>query len=421
MRFITKKRKIDFSLYGVSQLINLLAPVLLLPHIVNVCGESGLGKAGVGFSIALILNSVIDYGSYVLGVREISINRDNRDKLNKLFFAIYSAKTYLLIGVTVFYLVLISTIPYFNQEFALYLLSFAIVIGQFLNPAWFLQGVENFKWLSFMTIFSKLFYIFGVLFFVSSIDDYVYVNLSFGLGMILSSLFVIGLIIKKYKFQRGRFDFIRGRKIIKEEFSFSLSQFFLSVHQYIPIFIVSVVLGDAASGIYKIIDQVLSVFKTYLNMVFYFLYSNICNEINLNIKNGIKTWFKYNLLSQSFLFILMVTCFVFAEKIMMYITKNVEDIEGHVVLFQWSLLIVFILSFSAPLKQLVFAFQKSKAYVRITIIATFANIFLLFFLTNAYDLFGAIVASIIIETLVLITFAIILKEKLSPNPFFNEV
>lgn len=421
MRFITKKRKIDFSLYGVSQLINLLAPVLLLPHIVNVCGESGLGKAGVGFSIALILNAVIDYGSYVLGVREISINRDNHNKLNKLFFAIYSAKTYLLIGITVFYLVLISTVPYFRHEFFLYLLSFAIVIGQFLNPAWFLQGVENFKWLSFMTIFSKLFYIFGVLFFVSSIDDYVYVNLSFGLGMILSSLFVIGLIIKKYKFQRGRFDFIRGRKIIKEEFSFSLSQFFLSVHQYIPIFIVSVVLGDVSSGIYKIIDQVLSVFKTYLNMVFYFLYSNICNEINLNIKNGIKTWFKYNLVSQSFLLVLMVTCFVFAEKIMLYITKNVEDTEGHVVLFQWSLLIVFILSFSAPLKQLVFAFQKSKAYVRITIIATFANIFLLFFLANAYDLFGAIVASIIIETLVLITFAIILKENLFPKPFFNEV
>ncbi|MFN3640249.1 MAG: polysaccharide biosynthesis C-terminal domain-containing protein, partial [Flavobacterium sp.] len=164
-----------------------------------------------------------------------------------------------------------------------------------------------------------------------------------------------------------------------------------------------------------------SVFKTYLNMVFYFLYSNICNEINLNIKNGIKTWFKYNLLSQSFLFILMATCFVFAEKIILYITKNVEDADGHVVLFQWSLLIVFILSFSAPLKQLVFAFQKSKAYVRITILATLANIFLLFFLANAYDLFGAIVASIIIETLVLITFAIILKEKLSPKPFFNEV
>jgi O-antigen/teichoic acid export membrane protein len=193
------------------------------------------------------------------------------------------------------------------------------------------------------------------------------------------------------------------------------------VHQYIPIFIVSVVLGDVAAGIYKIIDQVISVFKTYLNMVFYFLYSNICNEINLSFKNGIKTWFRYNLLSQSFLMVLLLCCFFFAEQIMFYITKSEQDILDNVVLFKWSLLIVFILSFSAPLKQLVFAFQKSKVYVRITIFATFANILLLLFLANTFDLFGAIVASIIIETFVLITFAIILKEKLSPKPFFNEV
>jgi O-antigen/teichoic acid export membrane protein len=417
MRLFTQKRKIDFSLYGISQLVNLLAPILLLPHIIEACGETGLGKTGVGFSIALILNSIIDYGSYVLGVREISVNRDNFHKLNRLFFSIYGAKTYLLFGIITFYFILISTLPYFRSDFILYLLSFSIVIGQFLNPAWFLQGVENFKWLSFMTIASKLFYIVGVLFWVTTPDDYVYVNLYFGLGMIISSVFTIILIIKKYNFKRGKFDFLRGWKIIKEEFSFSLSQFFLSVHQYIPIFIVNVVLGDTASGIYKIIDQVLSIFKTYLNVVFYFLYSNICNQINLNIRTGLRTWFKYNALSQSFLFLLVFFCFFFAEHIMFYIIKESNDSYSHVDLFKWSLLIVFILTFSAPLKQLVFAFQKSEIYVRLTIIATFANIILMFFLSCAFNLFGAIMASIVIETFVLITFAIILREKLSPKNF----
>ena len=56
------KQPKDFIIYGFGQAINLISPLLVIPYIVSICGEEGLGKAGVGFSFALIAIVLVDYG-----------------------------------------------------------------------------------------------------------------------------------------------------------------------------------------------------------------------------------------------------------------------------------------------------------------------------------------------------------------------
>ena len=72
------KQTKDFIIYGFGQAINLISPLLVIPYIVSICGEEGLGKAGVGFSFALIAIVLVDYGSYINGTKEVSINNNKK-------------------------------------------------------------------------------------------------------------------------------------------------------------------------------------------------------------------------------------------------------------------------------------------------------------------------------------------------------
>ena len=69
MDIFNKKKIKDFIIYGFGQAINILGPLLVLPFLVERCGVEKVGKIGVGLSVALILNGIIDYGSYINGVK----------------------------------------------------------------------------------------------------------------------------------------------------------------------------------------------------------------------------------------------------------------------------------------------------------------------------------------------------------------
>ena len=112
MSIFNKKKITDFIIYGFGQVINLVSPLLVMPFLILRCGEDGLGRVGVGFSFALIVNGIIDYGSYITGVKDISINRDNAAVLENKAKAIYLSKFFLLLIAIVCISLLVFFIPF---------------------------------------------------------------------------------------------------------------------------------------------------------------------------------------------------------------------------------------------------------------------------------------------------------------------
>jgi O-antigen/teichoic acid export membrane protein len=410
MSVFNKKKIKDFIIYGFGQAVNLVSPLLVMPLVILVCGQESFGKIGVGFSLALILNGVIDYGSYINGVKTISINRENHKILEENFKAIYFSKFLLLLLVLFLFSILFITIPFFAREKQLFFYSLLIVVGQFINPIWFFQGIENFKWISFVNILSKSIYIILVVFFIKEKNDYKYVNLFLGIGSIIGNFIGLIWLIKKYSFSIGSFQFSSAIKILKEEFSFSASQVFLSLYQFFPIILISYIGGDFMAGQYRVIDQIIMLFKTYLNMFFYFVYANICFELNKNIKKGILAWKQYN--GANFILIALLLLFVFInlEFILSYtkIGKNqVAEIISYTIV---ALFIPLLTAISQPLRQLMFAFNKNKIYIKITILTTILNLLLLILLIKGIGLKGAFASIIITEMIIILLYTKILYK-----------
>lgn len=415
MRFISNEKIKDFGIYGLGQAINIISPLLVIPYIVIICGESGLGKIGVGFSFALIAIVLVDYSSYINGTKQVSICSQSKQILEHHFLTVYTAKSILLVFVLLICTLLIFLVPFFERDKLQIFLSLLIVIGQFINPTWFFQGIQNFKWISIINVTSKIIYVTLVFLFIKQAEDYILVNAFIGLGSIIASAFGFIWIYKKNNFSFKNASVTNAVSLIKEDFSLTISQLFFSFYQYLPIIIISFVCGDFIAGQYRIIDQVIMIFRTYLQMFFNFIYAEICLRIYEDVNKGLLKWKIVN--SINYLFILsLVTLFFFnTELILAFFKVSMSDMTILSKYFKIGLLIPVFMGISFALKQLIFSFNKNSVYIIITIASTIINVLMMYFYLKNIGLLGAFLSNIFVEFLIIVSYTLVLKGTIKTN------
>ena len=399
----------NFSVYGLGQAVNIVSPLLIIPYLVAICGIDKLGIIAMGQSMAYILIVVVDYSSYIIGVKDISVNRNNKLELEKIFITIFSSKLLLLLIVLLFIGLLIWVVPFFYNEQAAYLLSATIIIGQFLNPAWFFQGIENFKWITIINILSKLIYVFGVFLFIKTEERYIDVNLWLGLGLILSNLVGLFWIFNTYKFKFQIASFSDIKKYIISDFSFCVSQLFLSTRNYSAILIIGFVGGDYLAGQFKIIEQVINLFRTYLQMFFKFSLSYVFFEMDKGFKQGFILWKKFNITNFMALVFLLLTAFLFSEQILLFFKVNTNELIELNLYLHVALLIPLLIGISLPLEQLLFSLEKKNVYIKITIVITILNSIGIFIVMNYFKLYGVFVTLILTELILIFIYLKVLN------------
>lgn len=396
------------SVYGFGQLFNLVTPLLVVPNIVSICGEENFGKTAVGMAIAFFLIVFVDFGSDIIGVREISVNRGNPVILNKIFTTTYVVKAIILIAVLVIASVIFIYFPYFKNEKTMFFLGLSVLIGQFINPTWFLQGIENVKWITILNVISKSIYLGGVFLTVKEESDYVYVNLWWGMGMIIANLFVFTLIMKKHQFTFQAVNKNEVHKHIRNDFSMFSSQIFLSLQLYAPVVLISYFGNNLMAGQYRIVEQIIVVFKTYIFLFFNFVFPKICYVIEIDFKRGIKNWLIYN--GSNFIFVLFGMLFfhIFSYEIVSYFNPTNRYVLSN--LLEVAVFIPLILALSIPLKQLILALNYKTFYVRLTSIMVVINLFAIVLLLPIFKVYGVFYSLIATDLIVIIFYLYQLKK-----------
>lgn len=404
IELINDKNKINFFIYGLGQSFNLLSPLLVAPLVISVCGIEGFGKVGLGFALALFLILIVDYSFDVKGTKQVAENRENKKELENILFLAIFTKLILFVIATLFAFLLVVFIPFFSQEKNLFLISLLIVFAQIFNPVWFLQGIENFKQVSVVNVCSKTMYVLLVFFLIKEKSDYIWVNFFLGFSALVFNLLGLAIIIKKLNLNLSFPSFEKVKGVLKNDFSFCLSQLFLSVRQLSPLVLTGYFLGYAFAGQYKVIEQVITLFRTFNQVYLKFFYPKVCYKFIIDKTNGFSFWKKYSQLNIFFIFIALFIIFVFSKDILRFFHLTEEVISEIDYIFRVSLLISFLLSFSLPLEQLMFISNHIKNYIRITFFVTSINILLLLLLIEPYKLTGIIATLIIAELLFIILY-----------------
>jgi len=376
------------SLYGFGQLFNLLTPLVVAPYIIAVCGEENYGKTAVAMAISFFLIVFVDFGSELTGVREIAINRENTKERNNVFSKTYSLKFLILLLVLVLAIVSFLFFDYFSKNSLVFLLSLAIVIGQFLNPSWFLLGLENIKYVTYYNILSKIIYVVLVFGFIKTKQDYVYINLFWGIGMIVSSFLILFFAIKKYNFV---FQFENWNTIklnLKSDFSIFVSQVFTSLQLYAPVVLVSVFGNNVLAGQYRIVEQVVVIFRTYILLFFNYTYPRICYLLSVSKQQGIQSWKQFHISNFVLIATTMLFIYHFSFEIIHYFTPNDANYLSKIL--KLAVFIPLLFAISTPLKQLTLAFNFNRYYVNVIVASVVISLALLVLMLPKFQLKGVI-------------------------------
>jgi O-antigen/teichoic acid export membrane protein len=401
---LNDKNKRNFIIYGIGQSFNLVTPLAITPFIIAKCGSDGLGKVGLGFALALFLILIVDYAFEVKGVKQVAENSTNKNNLSKLFSLGITTKFTLFIFSSCFTLLLINTILFFKEEKALYFISVSIVFAQVFNPIWILQGLQDFLALSIINILSKIIYVIMVLVFICSKSDYIYVNLYLGISNF--TIYVLGLLYltKKHQIQYNIPSKRNIFNVIKSDFTFCISQLLLSTRQLSPLLLTSYFLGYSVGGQYRIIEQFITLFRTFIQVFLRFFYPETCKRYLNNSISGINYWKKVIKINFVIVFVLLGVIFCFSESILLYF--NIEGSTLTVLnnLLRFALIVPFLMAFSLPLEQIILVSGKNKYYIRTTFFVTAINVILIYLLIQTFELNGVLSSLIIAEVLFILLY-----------------
>ncbi len=124
---------------AILQVTNYLLPLLILPFLVRILGTEKFGLIMFAQALTTFLFVFVDFGFNLSGTREISLARNNQQKLSDIFSAIMVIKIGLILIALLFLIIIVNTFSRFNADSEIYYLSFGVVFGQALFPVWFYQ------------------------------------------------------------------------------------------------------------------------------------------------------------------------------------------------------------------------------------------------------------------------------------------
>jgi O-antigen/teichoic acid export membrane protein len=386
--------------YGIGQGFNVIAPFIVIPFIILKCGEENFGKSAIGMSVAFFIVVFIDFGCDILGVKDISINRDNIDKRNHIISRVIYIKCFFTILLSILFFITINQIEFFHKDKELYYFSFSIFMAQIVNPLWIFQGLEKFNLFSYFSILSKSIYIILIFYFLNQKSDYIFINLAFGLSIFIAGIVFFFVLNRKHQFVLVP---VRPSELYKYMYTnktYVLSQIFIWLQLYSPIILINYFGTTIQVGQFRIVDQIISIFKTYILISFNFIFPKICFEFDTDKKEAVKSWKLFNTINFVFIALLLFVLFVLSYEIIDY--YNITNKVYLNNLLRTALIYPILFFIVYALKQLFLALHYEKLFSRIIIFMSILNLVIISLVYKNYSLFGVFYSFIFVEFLTLI-------------------
>jgi len=183
----------------ILQSLQYLLPLILLPYLVRVLGIENFGLLAFVSATIAFLRGVVAYGFDLSGPQQIATNREHNSKISEIFSSIMVAKYLLVIFTFTVLCILLLTVDKFGQNWELFLLTFLIVLGDAIFPTWFFQGMEKMKFITYLRIGYKAFFVLLVILVVKKPSDLVLVPLLDGAGAILVGTIAMYIVHTKFR------------------------------------------------------------------------------------------------------------------------------------------------------------------------------------------------------------------------------
>jgi len=407
----TRRRLIEnFLSLSVLQIANYILPLITLPYLVRVLGPEKYGL--IAFSQAFIGYFMIltDYGFNLSATRDISINRENKEKVSEIFSSVMIIKLALMIISLILMSVIIFSFEKFRQDWIVYYLTFGMVVGHVLFPVWFFQGMEKMKYITFLNILAKVIFTVAIFVFVRRASDYLYVPLLNSSGAIIAGLLAIWVVFRNFKLGFKMPSFANIKHYLKESWYIFISTVAISLYTTGNVFILGLFTNNTIVGYYSAAEKIIRAAQGLLGPISQTIYPYVSKLINESKEVGLKFIRKITLLIGGFSFVLSLIIFIFADLIVKTILGD-QYIKSIIILKILAFL-PFIIGLANVFGiQTMLTLNYKKAFSNILIFASVINISLAFVLVPMFQDVGLSISVVLSEIFVTTSMFLFLQSK----------
>lgn len=273
----------NFSYTSLLQLTNIIAPVILLPYLVQTLGVDKFGLISFSQALVAFFLVFIDFGFSLSAVRLIATHSNDKMQLSKIVSSIIIIKiVFIIISFVILCLILLN-IDKFQENSLLYLYMFGFVAGEGLLPIWFFQGIQKMKPIMITNSLIKILFFLSVLYFVNTPSDYLNYPILLATSSIMMLPFTYILMIKKYDVSLIYPGAAKITYYLKYSSHFFISR--LSVRIYVDggVLILGLVSTDLIVGYYAMADKFRRAILTLFSSVNQALYPFMSKEKDMGL------------------------------------------------------------------------------------------------------------------------------------------
>lgn len=399
----------NFTSLSLLQISNYIFPLITLPYLVRVLGPEKYGLINFAAAFTGYFTILTDYGFNLSATQEISINRDDKQKVSEIFSSVISIKILFFTLSTLIFLIIVLFVPIFKENSLLFLITFLGVLGTTLFPLWLYQGVEKMKYILNINLSVRI--IITILIFIVIKSESDYLKLAVLNTIAQFSIGVAGILLA-FKKLKIKYSF-PSPELIKTQLKNGLSLFLstVSINLYTTsnIFILGLFAPLNVVGYFSAADKIRMACQSILSPISQsvFPYVNkLLSESYERFVNFNKKLFKISFTVGAFISILL---FIFAEPIVRIVLGN--EYQSSVLVLRiiaWLPLVIFLSNVLGI--QTMLPLNKQKSFTLILFFAAVISLTLSFILVPKYYEIGTAISVLVTEIFVTMAFFVFIKK-----------
>ena len=411
-----KKNVVKNYIYNlIYQILILVVPLITTPYLSKVLGAENIGIYSYTLSIVTYFVLFGSLGIAMYGQREIAYNQEDKHKRSKIFFELNVMRLFtFVIAILVYFLIFCID----NRYSLYYKILLLEILANIVDISWFFQGLEEFKKTVIRNTIVKIISVICIFTFVKNSNDLIIYFVIYTLSTLIGNL-SLWLYLPKY-LVKVKIKELNIFSHLKPTIALFIPQIAIQVYTLLDKTMIGKILNDMSQvGNYEQSQKIIKIALTIVTALGTVLAPRIANNLANDNKEEVEKYLRNSI--NFVLFIgtpIMFGIMAISTTLVPWFLGEEYEISKLLLIIGAPLILSIGLNNVTGVQYLIQA-KKQNIFTKTVVIGAICNFLINLLLIPYIKSVGAIIASVLAETIILIFQLIYIRKDFALKSMFK--